>query len=433
MTGIMNFRGLHRFNKRRGFAPIDLVDTSACVSSTIDQELSRGKALSAILLMDLLIESAVAERASDVHIDPCVAGAVVRVRMDGSLHDRHTLPLSVHPEIIARIKILSGLRTDEHQAPQDGRFRHVLRTGMSVDVRVSIVPTYYGENAVLRLLSEQAEHFTLERLGFTAVHSEKIARALRKPHGMILATGPTGSGKTTTLYTLIQMLNTRDVSIITVEDPIEYSLIGVGQIQVNARTDLTFANGLRSLLRQDPDIIMVGEIRDVETAGLAVNTALTGHLILSTLHTNDASTTLPRLIDMKVEPYLISSTVTMIIGQRLARQICSDCKELHHLSDAERARVFDVVAGPTYDKDQNFFRGKGCATCNGTGCKGRIGVYEVLEVDAVIRDAIVRKASASEVRNIAIKQGMTPMIVDAFHKAVSGLISIEEVLRLQYE
>src|SRR3989344_606634 len=332
-------------------------------AARLTQELGRGAGTSIIKLVDALVECAYSARASDVHLDPREDGVTVRLRIDGVLQDIALVPTEIHHEVISRLKILCGLRTDEHQAAQDGRFKVTLRPsaamterergnteasrlnvgsteasrpnvedGANVDVRTSIVPTYYGENAVLRLLSDQAEEFTLDTLGFTPENRERIERAIRKPHGMILATGPTGSGKTTTLYTLVKMLNTPDVSIITIEDPIEYSVSGINQIQVNARTGLTFANGLRSMLRQDPNIIMVGEIRDMDTAGLAVNTALTGHLVLSTLHTNDAPTTLPRLLDMKVEPYLIASTVNIALGQRLVRKVCEKCKKGHILS-----------------------------------------------------------------------------------------------------
>ena len=336
--------------------------------------------------------------------------------------------------MIARIKILAGLRTDEHQGAHDGRFRINLGEGQgSIDIRVSIVPTYYGENAVLRLLSDRAHEFTLESLGFTLENKEKIMRSAARPHGMILATGPTGSGKTTTLYTLVKLLNKPESSIITIEDPIEYAISGINQIQVNARTELTFANGLRSMLRQDPNVIMVGEIRDVETAGLAVNIALTGHLVLSTLHTNDAPTTLPRLLDMRVEPYLIASTVNIAIGQRLVRRICEHCKEQYTMSDAESASLCDVIPADLLKKHRIFYRGRGCDNCGNSGYRGRQGLHEVLEVDLAVREAILRKASSDELRTIALKNGMVPMIVDGFHKAVKGVTTIEEILRMRYE
>ncbi len=307
-------------------AGLSALSVDVCATQ-VEQELAKGANLSIIRLVDCLVTRAYAARASDIHLDPRSDGVMVRLRVDGVLQDVHKLPATIHNEVISRIKILCGLRTDEHQAAQDGRFRLLLETGVSVDVRVSIVPVYYGENAVMRLLADQAEEYTLSSLGFTKENQEKILRAIQKPYGMILATGPTGSGKTTTLYTLVRMLNQPGVSVITIEDPVEYAISGINQIQVNPRTGLSFSQGLRSMLRQDPNIIMVGEIRDMETAGLAVNIALTGHLVLSTLHTNDAPTTLPRLLDMKVEPYLIASTVNVAIGQRLLRRICNHCKE----------------------------------------------------------------------------------------------------------
>jgi type IV pilus assembly protein PilB len=287
----------------------------------IEKELALGNHMSIIRMVDYLVECGQELRASDIHLDPEEKIVRIRFRIDGVLQDLYELPKNLHEEVISRVKILAGLRTDEHQTAQDGRFRRNLDSGASIDVRVSIVPTYYGENVVMRLLSDGAVEFTLKNLGFSEGNQKKIVNAIKKPYGMILATGPTGSGKTTTLYTLVKMLNTKEVSIITIEDPIEYSISGINQIQSNPRTGLTFANGLRSILRQDPNIIMVGEIRDAETAGIAVNTALTGHLLLSSLHTNDAATTLPRLLDMKVEAFLIASTVNIAIGQRLIRRI----------------------------------------------------------------------------------------------------------------
>jgi type II secretory ATPase GspE/PulE/Tfp pilus assembly ATPase PilB-like protein len=399
----------------------------------VSDELARGRDLSIIRLVDGLIEHAYESRASDVHMDPRADSVVVRFRIDGVLQDAHVLPNTIHHEVISRIKILSGLRTDEHQAAQDGRFRMVFESGASVDVRVSIVPVYFGENVVFRLLAGEAEIFTLDSLGFTKENQEKIHAAIKKPYGMVLATGPTGSGKTTTLYTLVSMINTKDTAIITIEDPVEYSIPGINQIQVNARTGLTFAQGLRSILRQDPNTIMVGEIRDMETAGLAVNTALTGHLVFSTLHTNDAATTLPRLLDMRVEPYLIASTVNLAIGQRLLRRLCFACKTEKRLTEAEAKSLTDFVPGEMVHADTKVFAAAGCDLCNGTGYAGRVGIHEVLVVTPGVREAILRRASASEVRDIAIQEGMTPIVVDAFKKALAGETTIEEVLRMRYE
>ena len=401
--------------------------------SALVEEFNKGAALSVIRLVEALIEDASAVRASDVHLDPEHDQVRVRFRVDGVLQDITFLPARIHTEMIARIKVLCGLRTDEHQAAQDGRFRQVLASGKNVDVRVSIVPTYHQENAVLRLLADQAEDFSLDSLDFTPENKAKIVRAAGKPYGMILATGPTGSGKTTTLYTLVKMLNAPGVSIITIEDPIEYSVPGINQIQVNAKTGLTFANGLSSLLRQDPNVIMVGEIRDIETAGLAVNTALTGHLVLSTLHTNDAPTTLPRLLDMKVEPYLIASTVNLAIGQRLIRRICAQCKEEQTMSEAEAASLNEIIPADLLASHRTFYRGHGCEECNGTGYKGRIGIHEVLELTTAVREAVLRKATAAELRKVALEEGMVPMTVDGFLKAAAGETTIEEVVRMRYE
>jgi len=399
----------------------------------IEKELAQGANLSIINLIDHLVKHACNIHASDIHIDPLEKVLRVRFRIDGVLEDSHSLPKNIHSEIISRIKVLSGLRTDEHQAAQDGRFRSIVSNTGSVDVRVSIVPTYHGENAVLRLLSDNAENFTLNTLGFTKQDQQKIIQAINKPNGMILLTGPTGSGKTTTLYTLIKMLNSKEISIVTIEDPIEYAVDGVEQIQVNPRTGLTFANGLRSILRQDPNIIMVGEIRDTETASIAVNTALTGHLLLSTLHTNDVSTTLPRLLDMKVEPFLVASTVSLAIGQRLVRKICEHCKKEKILKDDEYKRLSETLSSNLIKDNRKFFYGKGCKKCNDTGYKGRLVIAEVLVADDEIRSAILRKASSNELKQIAIKNGMTTMLIDGFEKALLGMTTIEEVLRVTHE
>jgi type II secretory ATPase GspE/PulE/Tfp pilus assembly ATPase PilB-like protein len=355
------------------------------------------------------------------------------MRIDGVLQDVTNLPKSIQSEVISRIKVLAGLRTDEHQTPQDGRFRVVLDGVGTIDIRVSIAPAYYGENAVLRLLSERAEKFALEMLGFNEQDREKVWHAIKKPYGMILATGPTGSGKTTSLYTVLKHLNTKDVSIITIEDPIEYAIEGINQIQVNSRSGLTFANGLRSILRQDPDIIMVGEIRDTETAGLAINTALTGHLVLSTLHTNDAATTLPRMLDLGMEPYLITATVNIVIGQRLVRKICAHCKEEHTLTPGEEKTLDEVGATNYFDRTRKLWHGKGCERCNNSGYSGRIGIYEVMPVDDAIREAMLKRCSASEIKKQAVENGMTTMVQDGFEKAAQSLTTLEEVLRVIHE
>ena len=399
----------------------------------IEGEIAEGENISIIRLVDELIKHAISVNASDIHIDPSEKNIRIRFRVDGALEDMCTLPKEIHGEIISRIKILSGLRTDEHNAAQDGRFRSMLEEGRSVDIRVSVVPTYHGENTVLRLLTDHSENYTLDMLGFSKEDQVKILNAIKKPTGMILVTGPTGSGKTTTLYTLLKILDSKEISIITIEDPIEYAVNGIEQIQVNSRTGLTFANGLRSILRQDPDVIMVGEIRDIETASIAVNTALTGHLLLSTLHTNDASTTLPRLLDMKIEPFLVSSTVSIAIGQRLVRKICEKCKVQKTLNDEEYLHLGEVISEKVLAGNRKFFVGKGCDICNQSGYKGRIVIDEVLVADDEIRNAILLKASSADIKHIAINNGMNTMLVDGVNKAKIGLTTIEEVLRVTYE
>lgn len=424
-------------NQSQGEKSIDIKDQGQTPTTTgsVREILSRPGPIPIIEFVQTCIEEAYALRASDIHIDPTEQDAVVRLRIDGVLQDKCTFPKNILSEVISRIKVLSGLRTDEHQAAQDGRFR--MQTGTNdtkpIDIRVSITPTYYGENAVLRLLADHSSNFTLEMLGFSPQDQEKIERAIAQPHGMILATGPTGSGKTTSLYTLIKMLNKKEVSIITIEDPIEYAIPGITQIQINTRTNLTFAQGLRSILRQDPNIIMVGEIRDTETAGIAINTALTGHLLLSTLHTNDAATTLPRLLDMGIDAYLVASTINIAIGQRLVRKICPHCTEAHALTEAERHNLLRILPDRLKQNLKNipntFYKGKGCEACDRTGFSGRIGIYEVLVTSPRVREAILERKSSVVLKNIAIEEGMTTMFEDGLRKAVAGKTTLAEILR----
>ncbi|MBI1838958.1 MAG: type II/IV secretion system protein [Candidatus Colwellbacteria bacterium] len=402
--------------------------------SSIDAELTRAPdEISIIKLVDSIVEYAYNSRASDVHIDPTENKVLIRFRIDGVMHDVFTLPKEIQPEIISRIKVLSGLRTDEHHAAQDGRFKFNLDKDKGFDIRVSITPTYYEENAVFRLLAEPEQGFKIDSIGFSKNNLEIIKRAIKKPYGMILLTGPTGSGKTTTLYTILRELNTPEVSIVTIEDPIEYSIEGIEQIQVNPQTGLTFATGLRSVLRQDPNIIMVGEIRDEETAGIAVNAALTGHLLLSTLHTNDAATTLPRLLDMNVEPFLIASTINIAVSQRLVRRICPMCKIKKELTDDEIKSLEKSLPLAYSLKTKVFYQGEGCKGCGGSSYLGRIGIHEVLEMTDDIRKAIMAQKTASEIREIAVGQGMVPILDDGMQKAEEGITSIEEVLRVMHE
>lgn len=403
------------------------------LETAIDQALAAHDEYPVMRLVDVLLSEAYRLRASDIHIDPTDSVVRIRMRLDGVLHDTVPLPLRIASEIITRIKILTGLRTDEHQTSQDGRFRVMINSVTPLDVRVSLTPTYHGEAAVLRLLADTGENLDLDMLGFSSVDRARIGCALARPHGIILTTGPTGSGKTTTLYTLLRTLHTSEVSIVTIEDPIEYAIDGIRQIPVNDRTGLTFASGLRSLLRQDPDIIMVGEIRDRETADLAINTALTGHLVLSTLHTIDAVTTIIRLLDMKIEPYLIASTVSLAIAQRLVRRICSSCKEEIVLTPTEHESLLHLMPAMTDSTQLHTYRGRGCIECSGTGYRGRVGLYEVLAMDESMRDLMLRKPSITTLKNHAIHHGMTPLTKHGLCKVQNGITTLSEILRVSLE
>ncbi len=389
-----------------------------------------------VRIVEALLHHAMKNSASDVHIEPRDQNVDIRFRIDGVLHDLTTLPKAIHELVVTRIKILGKLRTDEHLAAQDGKLTFLFE-GSRVDVRVSIVPIVYGEKVVMRLLAQQGRGFSLERLPFSERDAAIIKRNIQKPWGMILATGPTGSGKTTTLYAILKVLNTRSVNISTIEDPVEYDIAGINQIQVNPRTNLTFAHGLRSILRQDPNIIMVGEIRDEETAQIAVNASLTGHLVLSTLHTNDAATTLPRLLDMGVEPFLIASTVNIAIGQRLVRALCPKCKKAQtivteHLPE-EILHVLSPKARQTLGRSIKVFQAGGCTLCHQTGYESRIGVYEVLEMDETLRKLVMARATSDDIRTQSRASGMTTLVEDGMRKVIAGLTSVEEILRVTKE
>ena len=389
-----------------------------------------------IKIVDTLLQQAYQDRASDLHLEPLEEKTTVRFRIDGILYDIIDLPKDIHDLLITRLKIMAKMRTDEHQAAQDGRFE-IMLDSEKVDIRVSIIPISDGEKAVLRLLSRAGRELSLEELGLKGQDFKKLKENIRRPYGMILATGPTGSGKTTTLYAILKILNTREVNIATIEDPVEYSIIGINQIQVNPKTNLTFAEGLKSIIRQDPNIIMVGEIRDEETAGIATNAAMTGHLVLSTLHTNNAATTLPRLLDMKVEPYLISSTVNIAIAQRLVRKICMSCIESYQPAEEELENLREKInLNKILNKNHKklvLYRGKGCPMCHQTGYRGRIGIFEVLEMKENIKDLVMKNANAGEIEKQAITNGMTTIFEDGIQKALTGITTIEEVLRVTEE
>ena len=379
-----------------------------------------------IRLVNMVLKQAVNDRSSDIHIEPYEKDLVVRFRIDGILYEMFTPPKKFQGAIISRIKIMANLNIAENRLPQDGRIQ-IKIGGKDIDIRVSIFPTYYGERVVLRLLNKTDMEFNLDALGFEQKILENFNAQIKKSHGIILVTGPTGSGKTTTLYCVLSQLNKPQVNILTVEDPIEYQIKGIGQMQVKSKIDLTFANGLRSILRQDPDIIMVGEIRDVETAEIAVQSALTGHLVLSTLHTNDAASGITRLIDMGIEPFLISSSVNAFLAQRLVRVICPHCKETYKPTPKMLA---DLGLKPSQLKGGKLSRGKGCEKCLNTGFLGRTGIYELLPVTTEIRKLIMEHADSGVIKEAAVKNGMITLFQDGLQKAINGETTVEEILRV---
>lgn len=386
-------------------------------------------------VVDLLIHSAIDEHASDIHIEPSETESLVRYRIDGILHDVMHISKTMHSQVVSRIKVLSNLRTDEHSAPQDGKMR-IKHDQQSVDIRISIIPMVEGEKIVMRLLVSHFKLLSFADLGMEPQVIEKIQKALRRSYGMVLSTGPTGSGKTTTIYAMLQKLNSREKNITTIEDPVEYRIKGVNQIQVNPKTNLTFASGLRSILRQDPNIVFVGEIRDAETAGIAINAALTGHLVVSTLHTNDAATSLPRLTDMHVEPFLVASSVSLIIAQRLVRKICDHCRVSAVITQEElKKNLPESVINKHYipvgeNKEIRVYKGQGCKNCHQTGYSGRVGIYEVLEVTKEVRRLITERKDSDVIAQKAIEEGMMTMLDDGLMKVSKGVTTIEEILRV---
>ena len=392
------------------------------------------EAIPIIKITDKILEYANTLAASDIHIEPQEKDAIIRYRIDGILHDQAILSANVYQAVLARIKILSNLKIDEHRLPQDGRFKTKIND-LDISFRVSIMPVYYGEVIVARLLESSAKEYSLDSLGFLGRDLSIVTDSIKKTVGMILVTGPTGSGKSTTLYTMLSLVNNPEVNIDTIEDPIEYSMPRINQTQVSPQIGLSFASGLRAFLRQDPDILMVGEIRDNETADIAINAAMTGHLVLSTLHTNNAIGAIPRLLDMKVEPFLVSSTLNLIIAQRLVRKLCNSCK-VKYTIDKKLLSVLDLqlkkLGLNKKIEINNLFKAKGCQYCS-NGYKGRIGIYEVIEINDTIKGMISRNNDINEIEKTARKNGMTLMIEDGVQKAVNGITSIEEVLRVTKE
>ncbi len=378
-----------------------------------------------IRLVNSLLSQAIRERASDIHIEPFEKDVVARFRIDGILYNILTIQKRFQASIASRVKIMSDLNIAEKRLPQDGGMR-VKIGGKDVDIRVSIVPTAFGERIVLRLLYRESALLPLEEIGFSGDNLVRFNELITRPHGIILVTGPTGSGKTTTLYASLSKINSPDQNIITIEDPIEYQLKGIGQIQVNAKINLTFAAGLRSVLRQDPDVILVGEIRDSETAEIAIQAALTGHLVFSTLHTNDAAGAVTRLIDMKIEPFLISSSVMAILAQRLVRVLCKECREPYSITPAEIAELETRTA----EAGATVYRAKGCEACFQTGYLGRKAIYELLLVDDELRQLIMKNADASTVKTAAVAKGMRTLRQDGAEKILQGITTVEEVVRV---
>lgn len=383
-----------------------------------------------IRLVNSLLVQAVKDRASDIHIEPFERDLKVRFRIDGILYDILSPPKRFQPIIISRVKIMAHLNIAEKRLPQDGRI-HIRLAGKDVDIRVSIVPTSFGERVVMRLLDRATTVLQLEQLGLLGNKLATVERLIRQSHGIVLVTGPTGSGKTTTLYAALSKINTPDKNIVTIEDPVEYQLHGVGQIQVNPKIELTFASGLRSILRQDPDVIMVGEIRDVETAEIAIQAALTGHLVFSTLHTNDSFGATTRLLDMGIEPFLVSSSVMAVMAQRLVRRVCPQCRE-PYAPTVEELRELGIR--PDRVGGRSVYRpGPGCATCKQTGYRGRTGIHELLVVDDEIRNLIMKNSDAATIRREATGKGMDTLRQDGADKVLSGMTTVEEILRVTQE
>lgn len=409
---------------------------AAGLGPATETDLSRmAEAVPIISILDSILEHAASLGASDIHFEPFEDKFIIRFRIDGIMHEILTLPKQIAPILVARVKVLSNLQIDIHSSPQDGRFRFEAED-QKVDVRVNIMPTFYGEKTEMRLLRGSSRPLSFSELGLSDKDQITIEDNIKKTHGMILVTGPTGHGKTTTLYAMLHILNTPDVNIVTIEDPVEYEVSRINQTQVNARAGITFATGLRALVRQNPDIIMVGEIRDNETVDISINAALTGHLVLSTLHTNDAPTAIPRLIDMGAPPFLLASTLNIIIAQRLVRKICNVCVTSYKPADDARANIqkqMDFAGIGKYKVPEFLYKGKGCKLCNWSGYRGQIGIFEVFNVSESVRDLIMKQASADEIKKVAIKEGMAPMFEDGLTKVEAGTTTIEEVLRVVRE
>jgi type IV pilus assembly protein PilB len=390
-----------------------------------------GSELNIVELINYIVKQAIKAKTSDIHIEPHEEVVVVRFRIDGILKDVLQVGKDIQESLLFRIKVAAKMRTDEHFAPQDGRIRFIIEN-KKIDTRISILPTSSGEKVVMRLLIKEGKSFTFSALGMSDADQLVVEKSYKRPYGMILAVGPTGSGKTTSLYAILQKLNSRDVNITTVEDPVEYSIDGVNHIQVNNKANLTFASGLRSILRQDPDIVMIGEIRDAETANIATNAALTGHLVLSSLHTNDSISTIPRLIDMDVEPFLVASTLNIVIAQRLARKLCDKCKVQYSIDQEELNRINKIRQdiGMHFKVGDAVYKEKGCETCGDSGFQGRFGLFEILEITEKIRRMISERENIDDVFKVARENGMKLIVEDGVNAIKTGITSLEEIMRV---
>ncbi len=428
--------GLRQYKQKIGEEFNKVISENVQKSFTVMGEPDLAKTAEAIpivTILDSIIEHAIALGASDIHFEPLEKEVLVRYRIDGVMQEVLGMPVIIAPILVARVKILANLLIDEHHQPQDGRFRFEMEDG-NIDIRVNVMPVFHGEKVEMRLLRSSSRPFTLGDLGLSEKAAGVIQEEIQKPHGMILVTGPTGHGKTTTLYAILQILNTPKVNITTIEDPVEYEVPRVNQTQVNLKAGVTFVNGLRSLLRQNPDIILIGEIRDNETADIAIHAALTGHLVLSSLHTNDATSALPRLLDMDSPAFLLASTVNLVIGQRLVRRICTSCVESYPLPAPMKKLVKSQQAAENAQREaivpSLLFRGRGCKVCGNTGFRGQIGIFEVFRVTEAVRNLLLKTSTAGEIRKVAIAEGMQTMFEDGLEKVEKGVTTIEEVLRV---
>lgn len=381
-------------------------------------------------IIDEMIQDALSHKASDIHFEPSENDVLIRFRVDGVLQEAGIIPKEYFENILNRIKVQAKLRIDEHNSAQDGSIRYKTDDGRKVDLRVSLVPTLNGEKIVIRVLAEYIKDLNLTNLGLSGNNQSMLEAAAKKPFGMILVAGPTGSGKTTTLYALLKTINNPGINITTIEDPAEYKIPGISQIQINTNTNLTFAKGLRSIIRQDPDVILVGEIRDEETAEIAVNAALTGHLLLSTFHANDAATAIPRLLDMEVEPFLLASTLELVIAQRLVRRICENCRVSLSKDDPGIKKELGNIPDKFSGQLKNLYKGKGCHVCGDTGYNGRIAVYEFITITPEMENLILNNPSKQELWKLAREQGSSSMFEDGLNKVSSGVTTLEELLRV---